>query len=95
MHLVHPQVVDTPPGTGDIHLSLAQTVALAGAVIVSTPQKVTGHSSIKAHEGTPCPPPPVWPCYTLASQLHVPAGGPGGRQEGSGHVPQDGGSCPG
>ena len=34
------QVVDTPPGTGDIHLSLAQTVHLAGAVIVSTPQKV-------------------------------------------------------
>jgi len=33
-------VVDTPPGTGDIHLSLAQTVHLAGAVIVSTPQKV-------------------------------------------------------
>lgn len=33
-------VVDTPPGTGDIHLSLAQTVQVAGAVIVSTPQKV-------------------------------------------------------
>jgi len=33
-------VVDTPPGTGDIHLSLAQTVDLAGSVIISTPQKV-------------------------------------------------------
>merc|ERR1719158_1578850 len=33
-------VIDTPPGTGDIHLSLAQTVDLAGSVIVSTPQKV-------------------------------------------------------
>jgi ATP-binding protein involved in chromosome partitioning len=34
------EVVDTPPGTGDIHLSLSQTVDVAGAVIVSTPQKV-------------------------------------------------------
>ena len=33
-------IVDTPPGTGDIHLSLAQTVDLAGSIIISTPQKV-------------------------------------------------------
>jgi len=33
-------VVDLPPGTGDVHLSLSQTVEVAGAVVVSTPQKV-------------------------------------------------------
>lgn len=33
-------LIDLPPGTGDIHLSLVQTVPVTGAVIVSTPQKV-------------------------------------------------------
>jgi ATP-binding protein involved in chromosome partitioning len=34
-------VVDLPPGTGDVALSLAQTVPLTGAVVVSTPQDVS------------------------------------------------------
>lgn len=33
-------VIDLPPGTGDIQLSLVQTVPLSGAVIVSTPQDI-------------------------------------------------------
>jgi len=33
-------VLDLPPGTGDIQLTIVQTVPLTGAVIVSTPQNV-------------------------------------------------------
>ena len=33
-------IIDTPPGTGDAQLTLAQRVSLSGAVIVSTPQEV-------------------------------------------------------
>ncbi|MBF4983313.1 Mrp/NBP35 family ATP-binding protein [Nonlabens mediterrranea] len=33
-------IVDLPPGTGDIHLSIMQSLPLTGAVVVSTPQNV-------------------------------------------------------
>lgn len=33
-------VIDTPPGTSDIHLTLIQTIDITGALIVSTPQQV-------------------------------------------------------
>jgi ATP-binding protein involved in chromosome partitioning len=34
-------VIDMPPGTGDVALSLSQTVPVAGAIVVTTPQKVS------------------------------------------------------
>jgi ATP-binding protein involved in chromosome partitioning len=40
-------IVDLPPGTGDVHLTLAQAVPLTGAVIVSTPQDVGLRISMK------------------------------------------------
>ena len=33
-------IIDLPPGTGDIHLSLVQAVPLTGAIVVSTPQDI-------------------------------------------------------
>ncbi|HTF04297.1 MAG TPA: P-loop NTPase, partial [Bacteroidia bacterium] len=33
-------IIDLPPGTGDIHLSLVSAVPLTGAIVVSTPQQV-------------------------------------------------------
>ena len=41
-------VIDLPPGTGDIQISLAQQVKLAGAVVVSTPQDIALLDVVKA-----------------------------------------------
>lgn len=41
-------LVDLPPGTGDIHLSIMQSLPLTGAVVVSTPQKVALADARKA-----------------------------------------------
>ena len=41
-------LIDLPPGTGDVQLTLVQTVALTGAVLVTTPQDVALADAIKA-----------------------------------------------
>jgi ATP-binding protein involved in chromosome partitioning len=51
-------VVDMPPGTGDVQLSMAQMVSVAGAVLVTTPQEVALSDVRKA--------------YNMFDQLHVP-----------------------
>jgi ATP-binding protein involved in chromosome partitioning len=41
-------IIDMPPGTGDVALSLSQTVPVAGAVVVTTPQQVSLSDSRRA-----------------------------------------------
>ncbi len=41
-------IIDMPPGTGDVALTLSQMVGLAGTVVVCTPQKV---AAARRHEG--------------------------------------------
>ncbi|HET7153248.1 MAG TPA: iron-sulfur cluster carrier protein ApbC [Candidatus Kapabacteria bacterium] len=54
-------VFDMPPGTGDIQLTLAQTIPLTGAIIVTTPQDI---SLADARKG-----------YRMFENLHVPVFG--------------------
>jgi ATP-binding protein involved in chromosome partitioning len=41
-------IIDTPPGTGDIHLTLIQSFPVAGVAIVTTPQEVALADALKA-----------------------------------------------
>jgi len=41
-------IIDLPPGTGDVQLTLIQTAPLSGAVIVTTPEAVAGEDVIRA-----------------------------------------------
>lgn len=41
-------IVDLPPGTGDVSLTLAQALKVAGAVVVCTPQKVAQDDAVRA-----------------------------------------------
>ncbi len=41
-------IVDLPPGTGDVPLTLAQMLPLSGAIIVCTPQKVAQDDAVRA-----------------------------------------------
>ncbi len=41
-------IIDLPPGTGDISLSMAQKLKLGGAVVVCTPQKVAQDDAVRA-----------------------------------------------
>jgi ATP-binding protein involved in chromosome partitioning len=43
-------VVDLPPGTGDVPLSLAQSIVVDGAVVVTTPQRLAAVEAAKAAE---------------------------------------------
>ncbi|XP_022277611.1 iron-sulfur protein NUBPL isoform X10 [Canis lupus familiaris] len=52
-------VVDTPPGTGDVQLSISQNIPISGAVIVSTPQDI---ALVDAHKGA-----------EMFRKVHVPA----------------------
>ena len=41
-------IIDLPPGTGDVQLSIVQTVSVTGAVMVTTPQEVALTDAVKA-----------------------------------------------
>lgn len=43
-------IVDTPPGTGDVHLSLMENFNLTGAIIVSTPQELALIEACKIYD---------------------------------------------
>ena len=54
-------LVDVPPGTGDIHLSLVQQAPLDGAIIVTTPQPI---ATLDVHK-----------CLQMFEKIHIPIWG--------------------
>lgn len=41
-------IIDLPPGTGDIHLTIVQNISITGAIVVTTPQKISLADATKA-----------------------------------------------
>jgi ATP-binding protein involved in chromosome partitioning len=72
-------VIDMPPGTGDVQLSLAQQVPLAGAVIVATPQQVALDDAQKAIAMFKKLEVPVLGCDREHVLLHLPVATPATR----------------
>jgi len=70
-------VVDLPPGTGDIHLTLVQKLAVDGVVIVSTPQEIALIDARRASAmfGKMSPPVPILGVIENMAFFPDPAGG--------------------
>lgn len=68
-------VIDMPPGTGDVPLSLAQQVALDGAIIVTTPQEVATMDARKSLQAFEKMGVPVMGVIENMSWFEDPAGG--------------------
>lgn len=62
-------IVDLPPGTGDIHITLAQNGQLDGVFIVTTPQKVAARIAAKALQMFQMVKVPVWGIIENMSHL--------------------------
>jgi ATP-binding protein involved in chromosome partitioning len=80
-------LIDMPPGTGDIHLSLAQAVPLTAAIIVTTPQDIATIDAKKCLEMFGKLRVPVWgvienmSAYVDTSGTRVPIFGEGGGRK--------------
>jgi ATP-binding protein involved in chromosome partitioning len=70
-------IVDLPPGTGDIHLTLVQKLAVDGVVIVSTPQEIALIDARRAAAmfGKMTPPVPILGVVENMAYFADPAGG--------------------